>query len=263
MIKKLIKHLDQNLLNNFIAKQKNFFEKKIKLKKLDNEIFNIQLFYSNKNNLLSELCDIFGTDKGFKNLDKRIFYNNYHPHNYADIYSLLFDHCKRNFQNIFELGIGTNNPNIESSMGEKYKPGSSLRVWKEYFCNANIYGADIDKNILFREERIKTFYVDQLNKNSIKEMWKNIGTTKMDLIIDDGIHTLEGCITFFDYSIDKLKDDGIYIIEDVDPIFLNELYGYLIQKNYIANVVRLKSSKHKLLDDNNLIIIKKINEIRN
>ena len=40
------------------------------------------------------------------------------------------------------VGIGTNNPNIESSMGKDYKPGSSLKVWKEYFLNANIFGAD-------------------------------------------------------------------------------------------------------------------------
>ena len=165
------------------------------------------------------MCDKFGTDKGFVNLEKRIFYNNYHPHNYSDFYSLLFDHCKGNFKNVFELGIGTNNPNIESSMGKEYKPGSSLKVWKEYFFNANIFGADIDKDILFQEERIKTFFVDQLDEISIKDMWKKIGFIKMDLIIDDGIHTLDGCKIFFDNSIEYLKDDGIYIIEDVDPIF--------------------------------------------
>ena len=30
-------------------------------------------------------------------------------------------------------------------MSEDGKPGASLRVWKEYFSNAEIYGADIDK----------------------------------------------------------------------------------------------------------------------
>ena len=81
------------------------------------------------------------------------------------------------------------------------------------------FGADIDKDILFQEERIKTFFVDQLDEISIKDMWKKIGFIKMDLIIDDGIHTLDGCKIFFDNSIEYLKDDGIYIIEDVDQFF--------------------------------------------
>ena len=63
-------------------------------------------------------------------------------------------------------------------------------------------------------------------------MWKKIGFIKMDLIIDDGIHTLDGYKIFFDNSIEYLKDDGIYIIEDVDPIFLNELNNHLIKKIY-------------------------------
>ena len=37
-------------------------------------------------------------------------------------------------------------------------------MWKEYFSNAEIYGADIDKNVLFFENRIKTYHVDQLDE---------------------------------------------------------------------------------------------------
>ena len=54
------------------------------------------------------------------------------------------------------------------------KPGASLRVWKDYFINSRVYGADIDKSILFEEDRIKKFYVNQLDSSSIKEMWSNI-----------------------------------------------------------------------------------------
>ena len=126
-------------------------------------------------------------------------------------------------------------------MGKEYKPGSSLKVWKEYFFNANIFGADIDKDILFQEERIKTFFVDQLDEISIKDMWKKLDLSN-DLIIDDGIHTLDGCKIFFDNSIEYLKDDGIYIIEDVDPIFLNELNNHLIKK-YTTSIIKLNFIK--------------------
>ena len=76
---------------------------------------------------------------------------------------------------------------IKSSMGSIGKPGASLRMWKDYF-QYNIYGADIDRDILFNEERINTYYVDQLNTESIKSMWKDIGLNDFDIIIDDGLH---------------------------------------------------------------------------
>jgi hypothetical protein len=68
---------------------------------------------------------------------------------------------------IFECGLGTNNPNLASNMTDTGMPGASLRVWRDYFRNAKIYGGDIDKEILFEEDRIKTFYVDQLDTSSI------------------------------------------------------------------------------------------------
>ena len=39
-------------------------------------------------------------------------------------------------------------------MGSEGVPLASLRAWRDYFKNANIYGADIDKGILKDEERI-------------------------------------------------------------------------------------------------------------
>ena len=54
------------------------------------------------------------------------------------------------------------------------KPGASLRVFRDYFLNAKIYGADIDKNILFTSDRIFTYYVDQLDEISILSMWNKI-----------------------------------------------------------------------------------------
>ena len=47
--------------------------------------------------------------------------------------------------------------------GENYKTGGSPRMWREYLENAKIF-ADVDKDCLFNEDRIKTFYVDQSDK---------------------------------------------------------------------------------------------------
>ena len=40
-------------------------------------------------------------------------------------------------------------------------PGASLRAWRDFFPNATILGADLDREVLFEEERITTGYMDQ------------------------------------------------------------------------------------------------------
>ena len=60
----------------------------------------------------------------------------------------------------------------------------------------------------------------------------------------------------FDNSFNKLRDGGIYIIEDVDPYYLHDLSLYLGSKNNIE-IITLKSKDKKFLRDNNLIIVRK------
>ena len=86
-------------------------------------------------------------------------------------------------------------------MNANGKPGASLRAWRDYFKNALIFGADIDKNILFQEDRITTFNLDQTNKNSITNMWSDIKKNNFNLIIDDGLHTYKAVISLFENSI--------------------------------------------------------------
>lgn len=46
-------------------------------------------------------------------------------------------------------------------MGNNCRPCASIYGWKEFFQNSLIFGADIDKDILINEDRIKTYYCDQ------------------------------------------------------------------------------------------------------
>ena len=41
-------------------------------------------------------------------------------------YSKLFDHCRDKIKLVFECGIGTNNPNLISSMNINGKPGAGV-----------------------------------------------------------------------------------------------------------------------------------------
>ena len=164
----------------------------------ENYIFNTELI--SKNNSLDELADKYGTDKGGdvnKNFSKKEELNNYTP-----LYQKFFSRDKNNYRLVFELGIGSNNLDTPSNMGSNGKPGASLYMWQEYFPNAEIFGADVDKRILFNENRIKTYFVDQYSTESIKKMWVEIDRNNFDLIIDDGIHDYKGNVNFFEsYNI--------------------------------------------------------------
>jgi hypothetical protein len=108
---------------------------------------------------------------------------------------------------------------------------------------------------LFSEDRIKTFYVDQLNKDTIDSMWSNIQKKDFDLIIDDGLHTYEATITLFQNSFKILRKNGLYIIEDLMGRELIKTIFFL--KEYNPKVIFLNKKKNSSVN-NNLIIIKKI-----
>jgi predicted O-methyltransferase YrrM len=136
------------------------------------------------------------------------------------------------------------------------KNGASLRVWSEIFPNANIYGADIDKTILFNEDRIKTYYCDERDLNSIKSMWENIDV-KFDIIIDDGIHEFNDNIRFFEYSIHKLNHNGYYIIEDIHHYDLLNFRNNIreLESIYPDLQFQLLCVPNKNYNDNTILII--------
>lgn len=136
------------------------------------------------------------------------------------------------------------------------KPGASLRVWRDYFPNAIIYGADIDKDILFAEERIKTFYIDQLDPVAIKECWSSINERDFDFIVDDGLHTFDAGLTLFVQSIDRLSIDGVYIIEDVAINDLIKYKKFFSNSEYEVDYV-LMNRPDLPLSDNSLVVIRK------
>jgi hypothetical protein len=207
----------------------------------------------NINNDLTNLCVKYGSDKGSFN-DYEITPFGWKYHKYTDVYNMLFNHSREYFKNVFEVGLGTNNPNIKSNMTVNGKPGASLRMWRDYFKNAQIFGADIDKNILFEENRVKTFYVDQLDPKSIEQMWSQIDV-EFDVILDDGLHTAEANLCFFKNSFHKLKDSGIYIIEDIVLNDANIICKYLNDNNRHFMYLDLTNSVPNL-DDRIIIVFK-------
>lgn len=201
---------------------------------------------------LSVLCDIYGSDKGSMYLEK---------HTYTKEYFELFKEIKNEVTSIFECGIGTNDPKIKSNMGVNGKPGASLRVWRDYFKNAKIFAADIDKNILFRENRIYTGYIDQTNPEEINKFFESIipyQVQDFNIIIDDGLHTYEAAICLYENAFQYVKKNGFYIIEDMHLEDIPKFKDYFnFRENSKGIDVEYKIMSNFRLD-NNLIIIKKL-----
>lgn len=204
--------------------------------------------------LLNALCDKYGTDKGEIATSGHPY--TWYSHSYADYFERLYAHCREHVRAVFECGIGTNDPDRPSSMGATGVPGASLRMWREYFPNAEIYGADVDPNILFADDRIRTFQVDQTSPDSIAAMWRQIGRRDFDLIIDDGLHTFEAARILFENSFEYLRPSGLYIIEDMFEPDMNDFKAWFSGRAYRVDFVALDRPGLPLYD-NSIVVVRK------
>jgi len=254
-LKKIIKKIDNEIFYGTLKKLYQYLSiiySKVFLVMYKKKNFFSFCYYDYNNNLLTKLCEKYKSDKGCINHNVKSIWG-HTPHTFSNYYYSLFNHFKDDVKLVFECGLGTNNQKIQSNMGPNGKPGASLRVWRDYFKNAQIYGADIDNDILFEEHRIKTYYVDQLKTQTIMQMWKKVRVKNFDIIIDDGLHNSEANLNFFFNSFKKLKKNGIYIIEDVKGSDLKSTMSEL--KSFNSELIIL--GKRKLsYSDNNLIVIR-------
>ena len=187
------------------------------------------------NEYVSELSTILNSNKSDKASD----------HNYHILYSyILNNHLNRNDKlNILEIGLGTNNPALVSTMGINGRPGASLYSWKEYLPNSSIYGADIDKDILFETDRIKTTFVDQLEISTFHSLKTTFGNKKYDMIIDDGLHSIGANLNTLLFAIDNLNDKGWIVIEDIHIIDTWHCIDFILSKNINYKTYLVRTNK--------------------
>jgi len=141
---------------------------------------------------LVELADNSRTDKNT-------------THSYLELYQTLLCSKKETAQNVLEVGILL---------------GGSIKLWSDFFINANVYGLDImDINNVWegikdKENIILYTSTDAYNNDFFTSHFldKNI---KFDFMLDDGPHSLESMKQFIHLYSKIMTDDGILIIEDV------------------------------------------------
>ncbi len=166
-------------------------------------------------------------------------------HSYLHLYNELLTKKRFTAKNVLEVGIG--------SFGEKN--GGSIKLWRDYFTNATIYGLDIlpiNRVIdeLLNDPRVILYTSSDaydenfFNKNFLN---KNI---KCDFMLDDGPHTLESMVQFIKLYSQIMTDDGILIVEDVQSLdwiekLKNEVPVHLKQ---FIKVYDLRSNKNRYDD---------------
>ncbi len=200
---KLKSKLTKNTING-IFKSINLLIKD--LKNLETTAFKIEDLKLKKDEInsikeLEILLNKYGSDKAYK-------------HNYHILYGKLLT-PREKISNILEIGLGTNKTDLVSSMGKEGNPGASLRAFRDFCSNAEVIGADIDKRILFKEDRIKTYYVDQTSNSSLNNLQDKF-TNKFDLIIDDGLHSPDANINTLRVATTLIKEGGSIVIEDIN-----------------------------------------------
>ncbi|MCW8086100.1 class I SAM-dependent methyltransferase [Sabulicella glaciei] len=181
---------------------------------------------------LKRLFDEHGSDKGSM--------NGYHPV-YGELFARFPDTAK--VRHLLEIGIGTPNVTLVSHMGEDGKPGASLRAFRDFLPDAQVRGADIDRAILFQEDRITTHFVDQRDLGSFAELRSLGAEAPYDIVIDDGLHAPDANIGAILFALDVLAPNGWLVVEDLKesalPAF--QVIRAVLEHAYDTNLIKAGS----------------------
>ena len=152
----------------------------------------------------------------FRNNTKRVIDK---WHHYFEVYERHFS--KYRGREIVLLEIGT-------------FQGGSLQMWKHYFGDkAKIYGIDINPDCMqVEEENIKIFIGSQSDRDFLQRVIKQL--PPIDILIDDGGHTMQQQIVSFEELFDHIKPDGVYLCEDMHTSYWDNYGGgYKLPGNFI------------------------------
>ncbi len=146
-------------------------------------------------------------EKYFENNDKRLIDKWMH---YFEVYDRHFSKYRGKEVVILEIGISQ---------------GGSLQMWKDYFGDkAKIYGIDINPKCKdFEEKNIEIFIGSQSDRNFLQNVKEKI--PKVDIFIDDGGHTMQQLIVSYQELFGHIKEDGVYLAEDLHTSYWLEYGG--------------------------------------
>lgn len=180
-------------------------------------------------------------------LEKYFYHNKENAINkwlhYFDIYDLYFKKYRNQEIVILEIGVFQ---------------GGSLKMWKNYFGEkVKIYAIDINPLCKqFETDTIKIFIGSQEDKNFLNQVKSQI--PKIDILIDDGGHTMQQQIVTFEEMYDHIKEGGIYLCEDLHTSYWTDYGGgYQNPNSFIEYSKNIIDYIHAWHVPNNLLPINK------
>lgn len=164
--------------------------------------------------------------KGLQDCDtlnelEEYYYNMPHPEmekyvHYFEIYDRHFRKYRDKECVIVEIGVFN---------------GGSLQMWREYFGNkARIVGIDIEESAAqYAGDRIAI----EIGSQSDRGFWKNFREKypRVDILIDDGGHTMEQQQITFEEMFDHIAEDGVYLCEDMHTSYWGRYGGGFGEKD--------------------------------
>ncbi len=119
--------------------------------------------------------------------------------------------------------------------------GGSLEIWRRYFGpRARIVGLDVNPDCKrFESPGTKVFIGSQNDDSFLQNLAAEIGP--IDILIDDGSHHFEHQLTTFRALFKHVREDGLYVCEDMCTSYWAEEFGGGVRKpgTYIEFVKEL------------------------
>lgn len=151
-------------------------------------------------------------------------------HTYLEVYELIFARIKESAKNVLEIGI---------------LYGGSIDMWNKYFENANIYAIDSEPLLpealfLVNTPRVNILTPVNAYDTDLVRLFQH-QNIQMDVIVDDGPHTLESMQFVVKHYSSLLSTNGILVIEDVqDYSWISKIYEEVPEnlKKYVFVVDR-------------------------
>lgn len=143
--------------------------------------------------------------------------------NYFPVYEQHFAPYVGKSPLIFEIGV--------------YK-GGSLQLWKRYFGpGARIVGVDIDPTCaLLEEEQVSVRIGNQGDGRFLESLVQKFGAP--DIVIDDGSHFSRDINATFDVLFPAMKNNGVYVVEDLHTSYWAEFGGGLYRPSTFIERVK-------------------------
>ena len=170
---------------------------------------NVSLSYllAHRSNELVDLFNAVGSDKGTEVGIGR----GAAPHCYAVQYHQLFSELRRQQFRMLEIGLQSN----WERPGYVPDDAPSLRVWREYFPQAEILGYDVNDFSFFQQDRTTVFRGDQGSREDLKRFIDEHGRGGFELVLDDGSHAASHQQISLGALFSVVAKGGKYVIEDL------------------------------------------------